>query len=389
MKIAINIIENQVMMDGVIKDRSIPLFKINNRWNINEVLTSYIEIINDIKYREVLKYAYGQTQWFDIVALVSLIYDEILSKEKETGVKMLEVGSWFGCSSVFNALALKYFSKDNILFCMDTWKGSQDEKEHDIANFENALEHFRAVMRYMNVDDIINPLVCDSVVGMDALRDNYYDIIFIDAAHNYKNVYEDIKNAIRLVKPGGLIIGHDCECKFKELDEKYQVKTYQEEDPHHYNGYHIGVIRALDEIFGEDYNRFVPSIVWYKRISTEDKIKLLDELDKKSDKCIETAYKLLQENYNEIMQLIIKKDDKESFKQCIECIQLIDETVGYINSISSRGYRLQDTKLQLINIRDDMLNLANGIQNNIQIMIQKYSARIEDYLKYSPYNYNK
>nr|WP_302055381.1 class I SAM-dependent methyltransferase [Paenibacillus sp. CH40] len=225
---------------------------------------------------------------------------------KHTEIRALEVGSWFGCSSYFFANSLKTFSDSNILFCMDTWQGSPDTTSHNIANYENAFEHFKSVMRYAGVYDNIKPIVCDSTVGMDILQDDYFDIIFVDANHTYDYVYQDIIKGIRKIKVGGLLMGHDCECYADELPPHLLHGDNKHLDG--IEGYHTGVIKALDDIFGRSYNRFNQSLVWYKRITQEDKdmlLKMTSEFDYDREgivQLVETMKEAIQFIYNNISE---------------------------------------------------------------------------------------
>lgn len=44
--------------------------------------------------------------------------------------------------------------------------------------------------------------------------ENSFDAIYIDALHTYKAVVQDLENARRVVKSGGIIMGHDYAKKF-------------------------------------------------------------------------------------------------------------------------------------------------------------------------------
>ncbi len=44
---------------------------------------------------------------------------------------------------------------------------------------------------------------------MKEFEDNYFDWVYLDAAHDYENVRLDLQALNRTVKPGGLICGHD------------------------------------------------------------------------------------------------------------------------------------------------------------------------------------
>ena len=37
-----------------------------------------------------------------------------------------------------------------------------------------------------------------------------YDLVFVDSCHTYENSYEDIVGAFELVRPGGVMVVHDC-----------------------------------------------------------------------------------------------------------------------------------------------------------------------------------
>ncbi|MEK5261944.1 class I SAM-dependent methyltransferase [Paenibacillus sp. FSL L8-0663] len=277
----------------------------NNHTTISspKLLQEYIHMLEN--YSTIQKYTYGETTMIDIVALTSLIYNELMAG-KHTEIRALEVGSWFGCSSYFFANSLKTFSDSNILFCMDTWQGSPDTASHNIANYENAFEHFKSVMRYTGVYDNIKPIVCDSTVGMDILQDDYFDIIFVDANHTYDYVYQDIIKGIRKIKVGGLLMGHDCECYADELPPHLLHGDNKHLDG--IEGYHTGVIKALDDIFGRSYSRFNQSLVWYKRITQEDKdmlLKMTSEFDYDREgivQLVETMKEAIQFIYNNISE---------------------------------------------------------------------------------------
>jgi hypothetical protein len=76
----------------------------------------------------------------------------------------------------------------------------------------------------------------------------YFDFVFIDATHTYPMVKRDILLWKPLIKPGGVISGHDY--GFANTERKYS-----------------GVQEAVDEVFGVDDNVSVNRIsgVWWVR----------------------------------------------------------------------------------------------------------------------------
>lgn len=75
--------------------------------------------------------------------------------------------------------------------------------------------------------------------SVDAVHDipDTVDIVYIDGNHSYKNVKEDIELYFPKVRKGGLLIGDD----------------YQKSYP--------GVIRAVNETFGDNFSR--EEITWW------------------------------------------------------------------------------------------------------------------------------
>jgi hypothetical protein len=65
------------------------------------------------------------------------------------------------------------------------------------------------------------------------------DFIYIDADHEYESVNQDIETALKIIKPGGIIAGHD-------YAERFQ-----------------GVIRAVDEHFGKPDKTYIDTS-WLK-----------------------------------------------------------------------------------------------------------------------------
>ncbi|MDB5387661.1 MAG: hypothetical protein JWM11_3307 [Planctomycetaceae bacterium] len=70
-------------------------------------------------------------------------------------------------------------------------------------------------------------------------RGTVLDSVFIDGSHEYEHVMADIQAWRALVKPGGLICGHD----------------YWPPDP--------GVMRAVNEVFGQEFEVVTNTRLWW------------------------------------------------------------------------------------------------------------------------------
>jgi hypothetical protein len=97
-----------------------------------------------------------------------------------------------------------YVNMDNVYEC---WKETTKKKVPELANVFSYKGTFREYYK--------------KIKGIES-----YDMIYIDALHDYESVKADIERAKKLIVPGGIIAGHDYCDRFP------------------------GVMRAVDEAFG-------------------------------------------------------------------------------------------------------------------------------------------
>lgn len=121
----------------------------------------------------------------------------------------VEVGSYMGRSSKALALATK-----GIVYCVDTWRGSEEdtdgEKTRETSPEVLYSSFIRNTWNEISTAKII-PLRCDSVEGAKIFKELGYtfDLLFLDAGHNYEWVTRDIQAWKPLIHEGGVIVGHD------------------------------------------------------------------------------------------------------------------------------------------------------------------------------------
>lgn len=134
-------------------------------------------------------------------------------------IAIAEVGSWCGRSA--RAFADNTNGK---VWCIDTW--ADDAYGSAPAEITGKPEWLMEEFAKYHGDTIgtkITRVRTTSVEGARLLMGCTFDVIFIDAGHNYEDVASDIAAWTPLLCPDGVLCGHD------------------------YAAYHPGVIRAVDE----------------------------------------------------------------------------------------------------------------------------------------------
>lgn len=145
-----------------------------------------------------------------------LAYLGTLAEKAQT---IAEVGSWMGRSTT--ALAGNTPGK---VYAVDTWMGSPEHRalpKHIDENYARSLnlgllegkdDDWLFNIFLKNVEGLpIEPVRMASVEAakMFAEKGQTFDLIFIDANHDYENVSADILAWRPLLNPNGIICGHD------------------------------------------------------------------------------------------------------------------------------------------------------------------------------------
>jgi predicted O-methyltransferase YrrM len=118
---------------------------------------------------------------------------------------VVEFGAWCGRSSVALATAHQVLS-------VDTWRGSPEHAEILAGGLDPWDEWAKNTADYANIApfevDLGDVDGVDDLVGV-VTDEGRADMVFIDAAHDEASVRRDIITARRLLRPGGLLCGHD------------------------------------------------------------------------------------------------------------------------------------------------------------------------------------
>jgi hypothetical protein len=124
---------------------------------------------------------------------------------------MAEVGVFLGESSRM------FLDSGNVkmLFCVDPWEYHKElewilNKKYTMSEVEKLFdEHMLLYNNYVKIKQ-------KSLDAVHMFTDNFFDIVYIDACHEYPSVRADIEAWSKKVHPGGWITGHDYSWDVKQ-----------------------------------------------------------------------------------------------------------------------------------------------------------------------------
>lgn len=152
-----------------------------------------------------------------VSGLIQLMCDMGQSCEKQ--LSGIEIGSFYGES----ALIISSFPFIKLLVCVDQLKQGLQFSEKRLIHHKEKIKLIHGT----------------SAKVATKLPEGVFDFVYVDAAHDYDSVKEDLDLWSKKVKPGGLICGHDywqsgsswpgvkrAVDEFKENNGIDQFKTY-------------------------------------------------------------------------------------------------------------------------------------------------------------------
>lgn len=175
------------------------------------------------------------------------------------GCQILEIGSWLGSGSTRVIIEELDSIKSGKLYCVDTWKGSKNVVRHqDIVSRYDVFGTFLHNVKSAGGETYVHPLVMSSNDAAAIVADACMDLVFIDSDHSYMSTSEDISLWKSKVRRGGILCGHDCECR---PNGNLRDAIYSSRDADHIAGdgtpfsvIHPGVVVAVDEAFNGSAN---------------------------------------------------------------------------------------------------------------------------------------
>jgi hypothetical protein len=139
------------------------------------------------------------------------LYSEAV-KNNSDNTHFVEIGSWKGKSASFMCVEIINSGKKIQFDCVDTWSGSEEHQKGEMYEDEDVLNGtlFDTFTKNLeSVKDYYKPVKLASVEAAKLYDDESLDFVFIDGAHDYANVYADIKAWLPKVKKGKILSGHD------------------------------------------------------------------------------------------------------------------------------------------------------------------------------------
>jgi predicted O-methyltransferase YrrM len=176
-----------------------------------------------------------------------------LAQQTPHDARILELGSYRGRSS--NALGHAVINTERILYCIDTWTTFDLE---EIKRIDPTAKPIAESYYTVFVDFLKNTEWFQSQRRVlrgemkdygDFLPSKFFDLIFIDASHDYPNGCYDISVALRCLKPGGIICGHDYWMDFKGLIKAVDEKLFRRSDLLEYG--------VVDDTYGFWFGKFL------------------------------------------------------------------------------------------------------------------------------------
>ena len=194
-------------------------------------------------------YLAQQTTPDRVMAMRKLIREEL--REGKSDYNILELGSWTGSSAILWGEECKKVGVGKIL-CIDSWSNSTEYSGEMASGLKNneIEELFKHNIRTSGLDSYVKYIRGTTDEILPKLEEKY-DLIYIDACHLYNQVKKDIRNSLKLIKPGGIICGDDMDIvpnlsdmSFLEANRNIACIKY----PGH-GSVHPGVILAVLEEF--------------------------------------------------------------------------------------------------------------------------------------------
>lgn len=189
-------------------------------------------------------------------AMKQLVHSEVLGRTENYNI--LEIGSWAGSSAILWANQLKQQGVSGLVLCVDIWNVygelSRRYRMRNALRNDAIFKLFQHNIRCSGCAEYIKYIRGKSSDVLPILKHDYFDLVYIDGSHKYSDVKQDIEDAIKVVKLGGIICGDDLDMQLDELPDSIDLERVRESeadiDGYEYVPASLGVTVAVSDIFG-------------------------------------------------------------------------------------------------------------------------------------------
>ncbi|XP_010691664.2 uncharacterized protein LOC104904905 [Beta vulgaris subsp. vulgaris] len=138
---------------------------------------------------------------------------------------IIEIGTFLGASAIHMAELTRELGLQTQILCLDDfrgWPGFRDKVDY-VPITQNGdvllLAQFIQNVVYFNLTELILPIVFSTGSSLQKLCELgvMADLIEVDAGHDFHSAWSDINRAYKLLRPGGVMFGHDY---FTGYDQK-------------------------------------------------------------------------------------------------------------------------------------------------------------------------
>jgi predicted O-methyltransferase YrrM len=122
-------------------------------------------------------------------------------------VKVVEIGSWKGRSTIALASAIVTRSASGIVLAVDPHRGGV---AHRMLGEEDTFDRFLANLERAGVSRVVQPIRANSEAARGQVPDHSVHVLFVDGSHRYEDVLNDIDTWESALCPAARVAFHDA-----------------------------------------------------------------------------------------------------------------------------------------------------------------------------------
>ncbi|EPS71222.1 hypothetical protein M569_03536, partial [Genlisea aurea] len=144
------------------------------------------------------------------------VFEHLIAETRPETI--IEVGTYLGNSAIHMGNLVKRLGLKTQIICVDDFRAWLTNgfilkfKSHQIVNGDR-LHLYKFMLNVFNakLTDSVMFLPFSTSNGLELLCQMgiYADLVEIDAAHDFHSAWLDINNGYKLLRPGGVLFGHD------------------------------------------------------------------------------------------------------------------------------------------------------------------------------------